>query len=664
MKRKKLLISLGAMALLNLYTLCPKESSANDVTRDSISRSTNMVVSPKDDRGRIEESNSPLEVKDDKLSDNTISSSSLSQKDEHSVKSSVQDSNVRSVDDGENQTKQELPFSGYAEGSKYILTGYTGDSSEIEIPSIVEGKDVILKQHFLTSLPENLTRLVFKDTGGKRSELQNNDLTSVFQRYKNLQVVDFSGLNMDKVFKMYETFAGDLKLQSVKFGNNKLSEVKNVGGAFDGCKALTTVEGQLNLKSVTNFDAFFKDCHSLNSVDTSLWGMNSATTLSQLFSNCYSLEYIDTSKWDTSNVNSLFASFQNCSKLNNIDVTNWNVSQVTDASYAFTSTRGITKLDMTNWHFPDNVDLKRWMYCANLWKVRRLILTNDQNILKYDYNYDWCLPMGPYIHTEGGTLNDVNKVPESTGEYTYFNSPAIKPDDPKLTQFKQTLKEFLNTNIPTRFGYAFNNWSNNMISVDDASTYEDLFDTVYTAHWVSANYNTSEDNNKFDVLDQSLAFAYLPKEFVTGSTSILSQGKQEIPLEKKQSFNIGIKDRTRNHKLWYVTAQLKWNNPVFNNVYIQTENNLGIVKENISTGSGNYDPSTQLVSQDAGVRGQSSIKIESSHANPIIVSNSLLDKNAVYDYDLGNAKLVIPKTENIPVGSYQGLVEWNLVSAP
>ncbi|MBK5028927.1 hypothetical protein IL314_15400, partial [Enterococcus faecium] len=49
---------------------------------------------------------------------------------------------------------------------------------------------------------------------------------------------------------------------------------------------------------------------------------------------------------------------------------------------------------------------------------------------------------------------------------------------------------------------------------------------------------------------------------------------------------------------------------------------------------------------------------------PIMESNSQTNKNAVYDYGLGEAKLVIPETQNIQVGSYTGNVEWNLISAP
>lgn len=658
MKRKKLLISLGAIAFLNLYTIYPKESSANDVTHDSMSRSANMVVSTEGDH--IEANKSQSESKNEKNSDSNLSS--LDKKEEQSTKSSVRNSNTRSVNGIENQTTTGLPFSGYVQGNQYMIVSYTGNSLDINVPSTVEGKSVILKQGFLTSLPVNLTRLTF--AGDKGITLENNSFTGVFRKYKNLQMVDLSGINMDSVQLFNQVFQECSSLQSVKFGNNDLHNVINISGAFEGCRSLTQVEGKWNLNNVTNAESLFKDCNNLTSVDTSLWGFQNNTTLAQLFSNCWSINHLDTSSWNTSRVTSLYTIFQNCSSLENIDVTNWDVSHVTTAENSFVSTQSITELNMVNWHFPENVNLNNWMYSVKLGKDRKLILTNDNQILKYNYDADWCLPMGPYIDSGGGEYTDLNPLPESPGWYSYLNSPAIKPDNPKLTNFKVELKEFLSKKLPIRSGYAFTDWSNNMISVDDASTYKDLFDTTYTAHWVSANYSTSEDNKKFDVLNQSLAFAYLPKEFGTGSTSILSEGKQEIPLQKKQSFNIGVKDRTRNHDTWYVTAQLRWTNPVFNSAYIQTENNLGTVKQNISTGLDAYNPSTQLVSQTSGVLGQPSIKIESSHANPIIVSNSLLDKNAVYDYDLGNAKLVIPETENIPVDSYQGEVEWNLISAP
>lgn len=62
--------------------------------------------------------------------------------------------------------------------------------------------------------------------------------------------------------------------------------------------------------------------------------------------------------------------------------------------------------------------------------------------------------------------------------------------------------------------------------------------------------------------------------------------------------------------------------------------------------------------------GTKDLQITSKAPVQFITSNSSSVKNDVYDYDFGNVQLVIPETQNTKVGSYQGNVEWNLITAP
>lgn len=650
-------ICLGTVILLNTGLLTSQNIWANDNTvTSSINNSIN-----KDSTGEV--ANSETSIDNTKNKENEVNSSEKNnlnsenkienqkKESDQNPNSSLDSNNISNTDKNENKNSNlesekpvlknrsagfaSIPFNlkdwQYTENADSItISKYIGTNTDVTIPAEFAGKQIILNSINAQQFSNSLTSLNFMSVNGKKVKLLSNSMYIAFQNFSNLKKVDFSGIDLNNITNLENSFYQCTSLQSIDFGNNTFPNVTTFKAMFFGCKNLESVIGQFT--------------------------MYSANTLQDMFSGCNKLKFVDTSKWDTKNVTNMYGLFGNNFQLGDIDVSNWDVSKVTNMELMFTSCYNIHYLDMTNWSLNNNVNLSDMFYSVQVSPL--FLLTNDDKLLNYNYDYAWRTPYGPYLDANGGAFsNNQNKI-------SFLGSPAVRPTDPKIqqSQFKDLFIKFMNTNIPTKSKYAFTNWNVEGTSIENANSINDLFNTNYIAQWVSDLYSTSTDNQIIDT-NSSLSFAYYPKSFNTGSIPINNSGTQSVPFIKSQSFNIGIKDRTRTNKHWYVTAQIVWNNNQTNDWYIQTSNK-GIVNKNISTGTSTYNPNSDIVPNTDGVSGAKDLQITSKAPVQFITSDSSSVKNDVYDYDFGNVQLVIPETQNTKVGSYQGNVEWNLITAP
>ncbi|HFD3573421.1 TPA: BspA family leucine-rich repeat surface protein, partial [Enterococcus faecium] len=631
-------ICLGTVILLNTGLLTSQNIWANDNTvTSSINNSIN-----KDSTGEV--ANSETSIDNTKNKENEVNSSEKNnlnsenkienqkKESDQNPNSSLDSNNISNTDKNENKNSNlesekpvlknrsagfaSIPFNlkdwQYTENADSItISKYIGTNTDVTIPAEFAGKQIILNSINTQQFSNSLTSLNFMSVNGKKVKLLSNSMYIAFQNFSNLKKVDFSGIDLNNITNLENSFYQCTSLQSIDFGNNTFPNVTTFKAMFFGCKNLESVIGQFT--------------------------MYSANTLQDMFSGCNKLKFVDTSKWDTKNVTNMYGLFGNNFQLGDIDVSNWDVSKVTNMELMFTSCYNIHYLDMTNWSLNNNVNLSDMFYSAQVSPL--FLLTNDDKLLNYNYDYAWRTPYGPYLDANGGAFsNNQNKI-------SFLGSPAVRPTDPKIqqSQFKDLFIKFMNTNIPTKSKYAFTNWNVEGTSIENANSINDLFNTNYIAQWVSDLYSTSTDNQIIDT-NSSLSFAYYPKSFNTGSIPINNSGTQSVPFIKSQSFNIGIKDRTRTNKHWYVTAQIVWNNNQTNDWYIQTSNK-GIVNKNISTGTSTYNPNSDIVPNTDGVSGAKDLQITSKAPVQFITSDSSSVKNDVYDYDFGNVQLVIPETQ-------------------
>ena len=158
------------------------------------------------------------------------------------------------------------------------------------------------------------------------------------ERYKKLgpgtkqNPIDFNDIDISKL----ETLVSDKKrgvrgvfeetnFEYIDISDWDVSNVKNMGGMFYGCKKLTSVG------------------------DLSNWNVSNVKEMYSMFSNCKKLTSIgDIEKWDVSNVKHMTCMFSNCNKLTSVgDISEWDVSGVKNMLYMF-SHSGIT--NTPNWY--------------------------------------------------------------------------------------------------------------------------------------------------------------------------------------------------------------------------------------------------------------------------------------------------------------------------
>lgn len=678
----------------------PSGSTENEENIVSDEKSSEMIDQISDQNN---ENNDILEKK----SSDSTEPPSVSSKKRASKAVLATTQNQARTEDGQVFDLQDVEFT--LNGNSITLTEYKGTKEDLVIPSkiiyaghelqvnvkINQGTDGSAKRLF----PNTVKSISFVSVDNTKVGLESDtgySLDYLFSitgnRYDSLTSIDFSGLDMDKVTSMYATFYGKFvpNLKTINFGDNTLPRVTNMQNTFNQLSNLESIQQNWTFGSLKNMSQMFGmnvGKTKLTTIgDTSRWKTSTVTNMRQVFLNCSKLQSLDLSSWDVSNVTDMSEMFMQCQALTTIGNTgNWNVSNVTNFSNMFYNCISLNTIRMDNWKLKSNAEIGYGSgnYMFTLWDINQpfpaLIVASDNQLLDFPYNQAGYKPSCEIrINANTGQVakneyQDFNG--NDTGLSYYFDKVVIPTQQyEELStlsgeQLQNKVREWLENNVPTKTGYALQGWAPTdqsfeqlIYSITDFTQFMSS-KTEFKAEWVSDKFDTSSDNTKLDPAG-SLGLAYYPTTFTLDSAELQSSGQQEIPIPKTTSFNVGVKDRTRTQDEWYVTAQLIWDKIQIPNAYIQATNSNGTVMQNISTGSGNYDSTIDLQSlQGSGITGMANYKI-TTMPNTIMESSGSTVNNGVYDYDLGDLKLVIPDVSQVRAGTYSGQVEWNLINGP
>ncbi|EOY2613795.1 BspA family leucine-rich repeat surface protein [Enterococcus hirae] len=615
--------------------------------------------------------------------------------------------NQATTEDGQVFDLQDVEFT--LNGNSITLTGYKGTKEDLVIPSkiiygghklqvnvkINQGTDGSAKRLF----PNTVKSISFVSVDSTKVGLESDtgySLDYLFSiegnRYDSLTSIDFSGLDMDKVTSMYATFYGKFvpNLKTINFGDNTLPHVTNMQNTFNQLSNLESIQQNWTFGSLKNMNQMFgmnTGKTKLTTIgDTSRWNTSTVTNMRQVFLNCSKLQSLDLSNWDVSHVTDMSEMFMQCQALTTIGNTgNWNVSNVTNFSNMFYNCISLNTIRMDNWKLKSNAEIGYGTdnYMFTLWNSNQpfpaLIVASDKELLDFPYNLAGYKPSCEIrINANTGQVakneyQDFNG--DDTGLSYYFDKVVIPTQQyEELStlsgeQLQNKVREWLESNVPTKTGYALTGWAPTdqdfEKTIQSINSFDDFINSKaeFKAEWVSDKFDTSPDNTKLNPTG-NLGLAYYPTAFTINSADLQSSGEQKIPIFKQESLNLGVKDRTRTTDKWHVTARLTWIGNQLPNAYIQATNSNGTVMQNISTGSGNYDPITDLQSlQGSGITGMANYKI-TTMPNTIMKSSGSTVNNGVYDYDLGDLKLVIPDVSQVRAGTYSGQVEWNLINGP
>lgn len=636
------------MLILGLVSNSFISNSYSDNVEEITTTSSTIV---NDEEGNKENTNEISEIIDSITENQEVSEEPLTSKSsEDIIKNQSEDSNdISSVPKESTNSKkktkanfavtqEEIDLNDWEyqdNENELILIKHKGDATSLVIPAEITVNG-ITKSVSLSSLNANTVgnpiSLTIKEINGKKVKLVDANLSSAFE-IARISSLDFRGLDTSNVTSMARMFYQS-GLQTANFLGMDTSNVTDMSQMFT-YTPLTNLQQDFNTEKVT-------DMHNM------------------------------------------FAGLSSSPK--QLNVNNFNVSNVTNVSRMFASIPSILYYDLSNWHFEySDVNFNQMfsIFGGNAYKPL-LVVTDDSQLLAQNFDYDsgisskpavqYRSPAGPYFDG-GSAYNDEGSIGVFSNNYRFqrfFTDFFVKPDDPKLDLSK--IKEFITKeeqDVPTlnpAASYDFIGYTLNSGGIDpqNAIQISDLFNNIYTAQWLNQKINSSVDNKNLTPNSSLLGFAYLPNSFSTETVELNASGQQEIPLQKSESFNIGVKDRTRTNNEWTVTATFNWTGGMeIPDAYIQADNPSGTIMDNWNDGDYAYNPSTDLHSLNSNdVTGIPNFKLKNGETISVMSTNSQTNKNGVYDYNLGNVKLVIPDVSQVRVGTYSGEVHWNLNNAP
>ncbi|EOB2766129.1 WxL domain-containing protein [Enterococcus hirae] len=171
------------------------------------------------------------------------------------------------------------------------------------------------------------------------------------------------------------------------------------------------------------------------------------------------------------------------------------------------------------------------------------------------------------------------------------------------------------------------------------------------------------DNNENNQVQGHFGLAYQPKAFSvidelgqTGQKEITILPKDASQGGAKGSFNVGVKDTRRKNSSWKLTAKLDWSG---NNASVMSGTKITATNDGVKlNNSGNLEGQ-----KNEEVTGTRELEINSTNSDVMTATGQKVI-NGVYDYQLNDVKLVIPKQENVAADSYNGTVTWNLQDTP
>ncbi|EOW1885531.1 WxL domain-containing protein [Enterococcus hirae] len=168
----------------------------------------------------------------------------------------------------------------------------------------------------------------------------------------------------------------------------------------------------------------------------------------------------------------------------------------------------------------------------------------------------------------------------------------------------------------------------------------------------------------------NLGIAYYPKAFsfkgTLGESELELSDSGSNPSSTGTTYNIGVKDNTRQHNSWTLTAQLNWDlgSELPGSTITVTNPNSGKVKFNTNNGVSNFSTSDLVTQSD--VHGEPTVTVSSIPATVMKKESGTVGKGT-YDYSLGTVgtlKLTIPSATDLEAKQYSGKVDWNLQMTP
>lgn len=120
----------------------------------------------------------------------------------------------------------------------------------------------------------------------------NEDLSKMFEGFTNIETIDLSDCDYDKIRKADYMFKDCIYLNRLDMDNNSIINIYELEGMFFNCQSLISLYiDMLNTKNVTNFKNMFYNCKNLRYIYINInqWSIVKGTDFQNMYTNCTSL---------------------------------------------------------------------------------------------------------------------------------------------------------------------------------------------------------------------------------------------------------------------------------------------------------------------------------------------------------------------------------------
>nr|DAO48062.1 MAG TPA: protein of unknown function DUF285 [Bacteriophage sp.] len=204
---------------------------------------------------------------------------------------------------------------------------------------------------------------------------------------RNLSAWKLSGdLNIREAFRDCHSLE---RIDMSVFRNCNITDSSSV---FSTCKKLKTITniGNLNISKADGMSYLFYECNALTQLDLSNWDTGNIQYMISTFNGCNNLTELNCSTWNTGKVYNLQLAFLNCNSLVTIPVRDWDTRSVMYMDKTFMNCTSLVNLDVSKWDTSKVVELSNTFYRCSSLKTLDVSKWKTSNVLRANSLFGGC----------------------------------------------------------------------------------------------------------------------------------------------------------------------------------------------------------------------------------------------------------------------------------
>ena len=204
---------------------------------------------------------------------------------------------------------------------------------------------------------------------------------------RNLSAWKLSGdLNIREAFRDCHS------LERIDMSVFKNCNITDSSSVFSTCKKLKTIAniGNLNISKADGMSYLFYECNALTQLDLSNWDTGNIQYMISTFDGCNNLTELNCSTWNTGKVYNMQLAFYNCNSLETIPVRDWNTKSLMYMDKAFRNCTSLVNLDVSKWDTSKVVELTNTFYHCSSLKTLDVSKWKTSNVLRADSLFSVC----------------------------------------------------------------------------------------------------------------------------------------------------------------------------------------------------------------------------------------------------------------------------------